>query len=55
MTNAIPETMTVAETALLLHVTTRTVYNMVADGQLRSTLVRRRRLIYAASVARLLR
>ena len=48
------ELLSVAETALALRVSERTVARLIADGQLHAPKVRRRRLVSMASIKGLL-
>lgn len=54
-TRDLPALLSVEETADALHVSRSTVENLMAEGKLRSTKVKRRRLILASSVAAYLR
>lgn len=47
--------LSIAETANKLHVSTRTVARLIAEGQLHAPKIRRRRLVSVASIEELLR
>lgn len=49
------EVLSIAEAALKLRVSERTVARLIADGQLHAPKIRRRRLVSIASMQRLLK